>query len=50
MAKGCDWLLLDIIKDVAQKGIIKASAVGASNVDGGEILYRRGFDGDYNML
>lgn len=41
IARGCDWLLLNLITDLAKTGVLKISAVGASSVDGGEILLRR---------
>jgi hypothetical protein len=41
IARGCDWLLLNLITDLAKTGALKISAVGASSVDGEEILLRR---------
>jgi hypothetical protein len=41
IARGCDWLLLNLISDLAKTGVLKISAVGSSSVDGGEILLRR---------
>ncbi|KAH6622480.1 glutamyl-tRNA amidotransferase [Boeremia exigua] len=41
VAKGCDLVLLNVITKLYHRGVLKASAVGASAVDGGEILQRR---------
>ena len=41
VAKNCDFMLFDLINDLEQAGIIGVSTTGYSDVDGGEILYRR---------
>lgn len=41
VAKGCDSLLLKLITELHHKGVLSTSAVGASVVDGGEILQKR---------
>ena len=41
VAKGCDSLLLKLIAELHHKGVLSTSAVGASVVDGGEILQKR---------
>ncbi|POS70065.1 glutamyl-tRNA(Gln) amidotransferase [Diaporthe helianthi] len=39
-ASGCEHMLLRLVADLAEAGVLTTSAVGASSVDGGEILYR----------
>jgi hypothetical protein len=41
VAKGCDYVLLSLVAKLYHTGVLRASAVGASVVDGGEILQRR---------
>lgn len=40
-AKGCDGLIFSLVQDLLKAGIVKVSQAGGSNVDGGEILYKR---------
>ncbi|KAH7125936.1 glutamyl-tRNA amidotransferase [Dactylonectria macrodidyma] len=40
VANGCDSLLLDLVADLVNRGVLKTSAVGANVVDGGEILLK----------
>jgi hypothetical protein len=44
-AKGCDGMILELIKGLYEVGILKKARVGRSGVTGGEILFRRGLDG-----
>lgn len=41
VAKGCDATLLNLVTKLYHAGVLKASEVGASLVDGGEILQKR---------
>ncbi|EUC46416.1 hypothetical protein COCMIDRAFT_92801 [Bipolaris oryzae ATCC 44560] len=41
VAKGCDATLLNLVAKLYHAGVLKASEVGASLVDGGEILQKR---------
>lgn len=40
-ARGCDGMILGLVQDLVQEGILKPSLAGRSNTDGGEILLRR---------
>jgi hypothetical protein len=40
-ARGCDGLIFGLVQDLVKAGILKASAAGYSDVDGGEVLFRR---------
>ncbi len=40
-ARGCDGMIFSLVQDLLKAGIIKDSVAGASNVDGGEILFKR---------
>lgn len=37
-AKGCDGMLLSLVRDLQKKGIVRRSVHGKSNVNGGDIL------------
>ncbi|KAL1798509.1 hypothetical protein ACET3X_002546 [Alternaria dauci] len=41
VAKGCDSVLLNLVTKLYQRGVLRASAAGASSVDGGEILQKK---------
>ncbi|KAK3062019.1 hypothetical protein LTS18_004977 [Coniosporium uncinatum] len=40
-AKGCDGMIFSLVEDLLAAGIVSVSQAGGSNVDGGEILYKR---------
>ncbi|KAK0252698.1 hypothetical protein LTR54_009003 [Friedmanniomyces endolithicus] len=40
-ARGCDGLIFGLVQDLVAAGILKPSVAGYSDVDGGEILFRR---------
>ena len=40
-ARGCDGMIFSLVQDLLKAGIIKKSVAGASNVDGGEVLFKR---------
>lgn len=40
-ARGCDGLIFQLVQDLVKAGILAPSKAGGSNVNGGEILYKR---------
>ena len=40
-ARGCDGMIFGLVQDLVKAGILEASAAGYSDVDGGQILFRR---------
>jgi len=40
-AKGCDGMILSLVEDLLAAGIVSVSQAGGSNVDGGEVLFKR---------
>ncbi|KAL0261683.1 hypothetical protein SLS55_003113 [Diplodia seriata] len=40
-AKGCDGMVFSLVEDLVAEGIISVSKAGRTNVDGGQILFRR---------
>ncbi|KAK5117039.1 hypothetical protein LTR62_006760 [Meristemomyces frigidus] len=40
-ARGCDGMIFGLVQDLVAAGILKASVAGYSDVDGGQILFRR---------
>ncbi|KAK4503796.1 hypothetical protein PRZ48_004711 [Zasmidium cellare] len=42
-ARGCDGMIFGLVQDLVKAGIIKPSVAGYDNVDGGQILFRRGY-------
>lgn len=40
-ARGCDGLIFGLVEDLVDAGILKSSVTGYSDVNGGQILFRR---------
>lgn len=40
-ARGCDGLIFGLVQDLVHAGILEPSVAGYSDVDGGQILFRR---------
>lgn len=40
-AKGCDGMIFSLVQDLLKAGIVKDSMAGGTNLDGGEILFKR---------
>ncbi|KAK3678997.1 hypothetical protein LTR78_001450 [Recurvomyces mirabilis] len=40
-ARGCDGMIFGLVQDLVKAGILKPSVAGYSDVDGGQVLFRR---------
>ncbi|GME52951.1 Amidase [Neofusicoccum parvum] len=40
-AKGCDGMIFSLVEDLVAEGILSVSKAGRTNVDGGDILFKR---------
>ncbi|KAK3620726.1 hypothetical protein LTR56_023243 [Elasticomyces elasticus] len=40
-ARGCDGLIFGLVQDLVKAGILEASVAGYSDVDGGQVLFKR---------
>ena len=40
-ARGCDGMIFGLVQDLVKEGVLKTSVAGYSDVDGGEILFKR---------
>lgn len=40
-ARGCDGMIFGLVEDLTKAGIVKPSVAGYSDVNGGEILFKR---------
>jgi hypothetical protein len=40
-ARGCDGMIFGLVQDLVKEGILKPSVAGYSDVNGGDVLFKR---------